>query len=1296
MSRILPLIILMAGLSAPAASGLPVQAGLKVSGVVVSLGGTRVMRSTPAIADFNSDGMKEVVIGTFDGRLIVVGWSGSQWQKLWERQVALDINAAGPPNPQPQSRIESPIAVADLDQNGQLEIVVPVGGLPAHCINGGMLVYTYAYPWQFTLFGNWPQPKLDEVGGGPTWGSPDGCWDGIFSGAAVGDIDGDGDLEIVWEGEDRRIHAYHHTGAAVAGWPLHRSLGDPLIRGGISSPALGDIDGDGLLEIVVGGTSPLCLPLNGDPCAIADYSVAPVWAINGDSTLVPGWPKYLPQLVDSSPALGDLDGNGSLDVVVATGRKQIPNNDGKFVYAWRGNGDPLPGWPQPVTKWAQGSPALADLNADGGLDVTIGCGNMDDPDCYDLFAWRGNGVALSGFPLQPPSTHPSPSLLSTALSPVVADLDGNGQLDILMVAHNSPGVTVVRANGQPDPDVSRTQYAPLDGLYAPPAVADVDNDGLLETIVVGEVNGNAALYIWDEVGAATSNALPWPMHRHDNRRTGNYCFTELPPSSPTFFSTSVPTDTWTAQNNVTVWWAGATVGGPCPGIPSYSFAWTNSPTTIPDAIVDTASTNTTSPALSDGLWWFHLRTRDSWSNWSPNVIHIGPFKVDRTPPTLAFATSTTPTVNVWSNSDRITVTLAPALDTGSGLSGYAVLWDQSPLTLPGPTQNVTAVSGLSHGPISGAGLWYLHVRSVDRLGNWSPDAAHFGPFRIDREPPNLPSVVAASPLTNVWTAATTLQVSLVAGGDIGSGTNGYSFVWDTVPHTIPDAVLDTGPVSILSAATTATVADWYLHLRSVDNVGNSSLSTLHYGPFKVDRVPPGIPSVITSSPAVSTWSNASHIILQLNPAIDPGSGLDGYSVVWDAVPTTQPDAVKDIGPITNISSATTANTVMSWYAHLRAFDLVGNVATATLHYGPFRIDRVPPDSHLIAPPTVPSDAPIPLSWSGSDIGSGIAGYDTQVRSLPTGTWTTWLSNVLSTTLGAAYVPHAPACGQRYEFRLRARDVAGNLQAGWSPSQSTLLTSRHPISSVVVNSLGQLVYAAQVASADACAVLPSDMRGRAYAYFNSSGVYSISVSHSDFGSLPVLRDRPTRDRQILVVLPPKDNVVTNSHFETTDGWSFSGAAGYTSTAHSGIGGAVISGTGVISQRVTVPAQGVLSVLARVRDYSPHDSASVRVQVEGSLLPLEYKASEPVAMLASMPLIPALTGSGNSQFAPLAESGIEDWRHVKLDLRAAAGLPVVIIIQAVDVEPSGLNVIVDEVTLGAPAGGVHFSYLPSSLR
>ena len=82
------------------------------------------------------------------------------------------------------------------------------------------------------------------------------------------------------------------------------------------------------------------------------------------------------------------------------------------------------------------------------------------------------------------------------------------------------------------------------------------------------------------------------------------------------------------------------------GIDGFSIDWSNAPTTLPDTTkdVDGEVTKTTSPLLSIGSWWFHLRTVDNAGNWT-STVHFGPFVIIR-------ATASTPTS-------------APFPDTGS-------------------------------------------------------------------------------------------------------------------------------------------------------------------------------------------------------------------------------------------------------------------------------------------------------------------------------------------------------------------------------------------------------------------------------------------------------------------------------------------------------------------------------------------------------------------------------------------------------------------------------------------------------
>lgn len=86
---------------------------------------------------------------------------------------------------------------------------------------------------------------------------------------------------------------------------------------------------------------------------------------------------------------------------------------------------------------------------------------------------------------------------------------------------------------------------------------------------------------------------------------------------------------------------------------------------------------------------------------------------------------------------RIRYTWTRAEDDASGVSGYSILWGVSPITLPDETEEIGDVTSYTTPPLE-PGDWWFHIRTHDRSGKWSADAAHFGPIDIrERRPINL-------------------------------------------------------------------------------------------------------------------------------------------------------------------------------------------------------------------------------------------------------------------------------------------------------------------------------------------------------------------------------------------------------------------------------------------------------------------------------------------------------------------------------------------------------------------------------
>ena len=176
------------------------------------------------------------------------------------------------------------------------------------------------------------------------------------SSMALGDVDGDGDLDLVIgnggfsSGHQNRLYLNNGTGtftdATASRMPVD---GDYTY-----SVALGDVDGDGDLDLVIGnGGQQNRLYLNNGTGTFTDATASRM-PVDNDTTL--------------SVALGDVDSDGDLDMVLGNWSQQnrlyVNNGTGTFTDATASR--------MPVADDMTNAVALGDVDGDGDLDLVIG------------------------------------------------------------------------------------------------------------------------------------------------------------------------------------------------------------------------------------------------------------------------------------------------------------------------------------------------------------------------------------------------------------------------------------------------------------------------------------------------------------------------------------------------------------------------------------------------------------------------------------------------------------------------------------------------------------------------------------------------------------------------------------------------------------------------------------------------------------------------------------------------------------------------------------------------------------
>ena len=304
--------------------------------------------SSPAFGDVTGDGAPDIVVGGMDGFVTILDANSGGLHG----HIAVDLGAM----------IQASPGLVNVDGDPALEMVIAfVNEVPGA---SGVRIYDDVAHGAQPIFS---QPSSSASPNSGFLGTP-----------AIGDINGDGSLDVVAGGFDQRLHAWNLNGTPLPGFPVYTY--DTMF----SSPALADIDGNGILDIVIGGD----MDVVNQPLPGGGY----LWVVAGNGQPFPGYPLRLgAEVIWSSPAVGDVDADGDLDVVVGTGSNFNANPDQRFLHAI----DPLsrthlPGWPKVLDGNTMSSPAIADIDGDAGLEVVMltGTGRMYSFDSNGAERWN--------------------------------------------------------------------------------------------------------------------------------------------------------------------------------------------------------------------------------------------------------------------------------------------------------------------------------------------------------------------------------------------------------------------------------------------------------------------------------------------------------------------------------------------------------------------------------------------------------------------------------------------------------------------------------------------------------------------------------------------------------------------------------------------------------------------------------------------------------------------------------------------------------------------------------------------
>ncbi len=431
---------------------------------------------SPLVADLDRNGEQEIILGA------AVFQSDGSVRPGWGADPSL-----GRSNP----------AIVDVDGDGRLEVVAATmtqwysdPSFPPEENYGAPVIHAYNADGLLDADGleDWNHFIFNPLAGA-AYSS------GIISTITAGDVDGDGMMEIVFLVWFNWNNLNHETTLCIlnaADGTLENQFN--ITATSLSTPALGDLDGDGALEIIVSAYEN-----SGD-----DY----LHALNADGTQVPGWPLRFNSEGSgvSNPVVADIDLDGDLEVLLG---EHLVHHDGTDCSGW------------PAMMMGRSTGAIVPLgDPDLELEVITGGANMLLLSAYDhdgalkFHRWAGSEnlyVFLAGEN-------------GRQGDPIVTDIDGDGSVEI-MRSHEM-GFT----DGRPLPiygceglnmgsPLNFPRYVLEPGMIVRSTVAvdDIDCNGFTDMLVAA----GGKIYVWEFPVTFDPGNNPWPMFMHDLAHTGN-------------------------------------------------------------------------------------------------------------------------------------------------------------------------------------------------------------------------------------------------------------------------------------------------------------------------------------------------------------------------------------------------------------------------------------------------------------------------------------------------------------------------------------------------------------------------------------------------------------------------------------------------------------------------------------------------------------------------------------------------------------------------------------------------------